>query len=104
MHSIWQVADEMHLRRDYGLIPHSDLQITLQVEYNWTGNELYGTLLAKYVYYSKYLQLALVIMVPIVAVAFLNVSLICLMRNRVVMQRNRSTSSCNSNYRLSFRG
>lgn len=69
------------------------------IDYNWTGNKLYGTVLTRYIHYGKYLQLVTVILVPIVAVAFLNVSLICLMRNRVVVQRNRSTS-CNSDYSM----
>ncbi|VDK65315.1 unnamed protein product [Onchocerca ochengi] len=69
------------------------------INYNWTGNKLYGNLLSKYIHYGKYLQLITVILVPIVAVAFLNVSLICLMRNRVVIQRNRSTSN-NSDYSM----
>uniref|UniRef100_A0A915PPP0 G-protein coupled receptors family 1 profile domain-containing protein n=1 Tax=Setaria digitata TaxID=48799 RepID=A0A915PPP0_9BILA len=69
------------------------------IDYNWTGNRLYGNALTKYIYYGKYLQLITVILVPIVAVAFLNVSLICLMRDRVVVQRNRSTSN-NSDYSM----
>ncbi|OZC10642.1 7 transmembrane receptor [Onchocerca flexuosa] len=69
------------------------------INYNWTGNKLYGNLLSNYIHYGKYLQLITVILVPIVAVAFLNVSLICLMRNRVVIQRNRSTSN-NSDYSM----
>uniref|UniRef100_A0A1I7V7Z3 G_PROTEIN_RECEP_F1_2 domain-containing protein n=1 Tax=Loa loa TaxID=7209 RepID=A0A1I7V7Z3_LOALO len=69
------------------------------IDYNWTGNKLYGNALTKYIHYGKYLQLITVILVPIVAVAFLNVSLICLMRNRVVIQRNRSTST-NSDYSM----
>ncbi|VDO22760.1 unnamed protein product [Brugia timori] len=69
------------------------------IDYNWTGNKLYGNALTKYIHYGKYLQLITVILVPIVAVAFLNVSLIYLMRNRVVIQRNRSTSN-NSDYSM----
>ncbi|VDK67952.1 unnamed protein product [Litomosoides sigmodontis] len=69
------------------------------IDYNWTGNKLYGNVLTKYIHYGKYLQLITVILVPIVAVAFLNVSLICLMRNRVVTQRNR-TASNNSDYSM----
>uniref|UniRef100_A0A0R3S5K5 G_PROTEIN_RECEP_F1_2 domain-containing protein n=1 Tax=Elaeophora elaphi TaxID=1147741 RepID=A0A0R3S5K5_9BILA len=68
------------------------------IDYNWTGNKQYGSVLTKYIHYGKYLQLITVILVPIVAVAFLNVSLICLMRNRVI-QRNRSTSN-NSDYSM----
>ncbi|KAL3983237.1 7 transmembrane receptor (rhodopsin family) protein [Acanthocheilonema viteae] len=62
------------------------------IDYNWTGNKLYGNVLTNYIHYGKYLQLITVILVPIVAVAFLNVSLICLMRNRMVTRRNRNTS------------
>ncbi|KAM3725089.1 putative G-protein coupled receptor [Dirofilaria immitis] len=69
------------------------------INYNWTGNKLYGKMLTNYIYYGKYLQLITVILVPIVAVAFLNVSLICLMRNRIIIQRNRSTSN-NSDYSM----
>ncbi|VDN00765.1 unnamed protein product [Thelazia callipaeda] len=69
------------------------------IHYNWTGNKLYGNLLANYIHYGKYIQLISVILVPIIAVAFLNVSLICLMRDRVILQRNRSTS-CNSDYSM----
>lgn len=79
----------------------NEIRCKLQIDYNWTGNKLYGNALTKYIHYGKYLQLITVILVPIVAVAFLNVSLICLMRNRVVTQRNRSTSN-NSDYRFSF--
>lgn len=65
----------------------------LQVEYNWTGNELYGTFVAKYVHYGKYAQLITVVLMPIIAVAFLNVSLICIMRNRDVVERNCKSSA-----------
>ncbi|MCP9265361.1 G-protein coupled receptor [Dirofilaria immitis] len=71
----------------------------IEINYNWTGNKLYGKMLTNYIYYGKYLQLITVILVPIVAVAFLNVSLICLMRNRIIIQRNRSTSN-NSDYSM----
>uniref|UniRef100_A0A915AVS7 G-protein coupled receptors family 1 profile domain-containing protein n=1 Tax=Parascaris univalens TaxID=6257 RepID=A0A915AVS7_PARUN len=65
----------------------------MPVEYNWTGNELYGTFVAKYVHYGKYVQLITVVLMPIIAVAFLNVSLICIMRNRDVVERNCKSSA-----------
>ncbi|VDN56266.1 unnamed protein product [Dracunculus medinensis] len=62
----------------------------IPIEYNWTGDKFFGKFVTNYVKFSKYLQLFTVILVPIMAVAFLNVSLICFVKNRDIHHHNYS--------------